>query len=213
MTTDDSFRPDPEMLSSALIGYHRAVERFRHDSARSTGEEDGFGALASATECLFWACSLEEQLRKNDLTYEGDADQYGRKLVQGARWARNQATHQLAFVVAHSDSPQYPQPYPARQFEVVWRAAAEMPAPHEERRNQRAAYDRYLAGQVARTTFDHVAGFFAGEQNRTGSLLNRTIQGWSGPIGSTGTRSNRRSDPVGTAHPCRGLTAQSQTHR
>lgn len=169
--------PDPEMLGSALLGYHRAVERFKQDAARVTEEEGGLGALASATECLFWACSLEEQLRKNDPTYDHGADQYGRRLVQGARWARNQVTHQLAFVVAHSDGPVHPQPTPVRNAEVVWRPANEMPAPNQERQNQHAAYDQYLSGRSARATFDSIAWFFANEQNRTGSLLNQTMQG------------------------------------
>ena len=183
VATDNS-QPNPEMLGLALLGYHRAVERFRQDSAHVAEEEDGFGALASATECLFWACSLEEQLRKNDPTYEKGADQYGRGLVQGARWARNQATHQLAFVVAHSGDPVYPQPAPLcqpvvrrpiRRAEVVWRSADEMPEPGQEHRGQRSAYDQYLSGASARATFDGIASFFASEQNRPGSLLNQTM--------------------------------------
>ncbi|WP_328901393.1 hypothetical protein OHR86_17025 [Streptomyces sp. NBC_00441] len=172
----DALQPDPEMLGAALIGYYQAAERFGQDATRVTEHDDGFAALASATECLFWACSLEEQLRKNDPTYENNVDDYGRKLVQGARWVRNQATHQLAFVVAHSDGPQYPQPIPATQAEVVWRPADEMPAPDQERRNQRDAYDLYLAGRPVRITFDYIKGFFASEQSRPGSLLNRTME-------------------------------------
>jgi hypothetical protein len=172
----DALQPDPEMLGAALIGYYQATERFRQDATRVTEHDDGFAALASATECLYWACSLEEQLRKNDPTYESNVDNYGRMLVQGARWARNQATHQLAFIVAHSDGPQYPQPSPATQVEVVWRPADEMPAPDQERRNQREAYDLHLAGRPVRITFDYIKGFFASEQNRPGSLLNRTTQ-------------------------------------
>ncbi|MEU9481180.1 hypothetical protein [Streptomyces sp. NPDC048191] len=176
MANNDS-QVDLEMLGSALLGYHRAIARFGQDSARVAEGEDILGALASATECLFWACSLEEQLRKNDPTYEEGTDQYGRSLVQGARWARNQATHQLAFVVSRSGDPVYPQPVPIREAEVVWRRADEMPTAEQERRGQRAAYDQYLSGRSARTTFDSIAGFFASEQNRPGSLLNKMTQG------------------------------------
>ncbi|WP_330346676.1 hypothetical protein OG858_47060 (plasmid) [Streptomyces europaeiscabiei] len=172
----DTLQPDPEMMGAALIGYYQAVERFLRDATRVTEHDDGFAALASATECLFWACSLEEQLRKNDPTYASNADNYGRRLVQGARWARNQATHQLAFIVAHSDGPQSPQGIPPTQVEVVWRPADEMPAPDQERRNQRAAYEQHLADRPVRVTFDYIKGFFASEQNRPGSLLNRTTQ-------------------------------------
>jgi hypothetical protein len=172
----DTPQPDPEMLSAAMIGYYQAVQRFLRDATRVTEHDDGFSALASATECLFWACSLEEQMRDNDPTYLSDADNYGRRLVQGARWARNQATHQLAFVIAHSDGPQYPQSDPATLAEVVWRPADEMPAPNREHRNQREAYDQLLAGRPVRITFDYIKGFFASEQNRPGSLLNRTTQ-------------------------------------
>ncbi|MHB9860770.1 hypothetical protein [Streptomyces sp. YIM S03343] len=97
-----TFQPDPEMLGAAMIGYYQAVQRFLRDATRVTERDDGFAALASATECLFWACSLEEHMRDNDPTYLCGADDYGRRLVQGARWARNQATRQLAFIVAHT---------------------------------------------------------------------------------------------------------------
>lgn len=52
-----------------------------------------------------------------------------------------------------------------------------MPPPEREYRNQRLAYDRYLSGKSARTTFDSIGQFFASEQNRTGSTLNQTISG------------------------------------
>ncbi|MFE0086275.1 hypothetical protein [Streptomyces sp. NPDC058992] len=172
--TDTLQQPDPEMLSAAVIGYYQAVQRFLRDVTRVTEHDDGFAALASATECLFWLCSLEEQMRENDPTYLSDADNYGRRLVQGARWARNQATHQLAFIIAQSDGPQYPQSDAAALVEVVWRPANEMPVPKREYQKQREAYDQYLAGRPVRITFDHIKGFFASEQNRAGSLLNRS---------------------------------------
>ncbi|WP_030273490.1 hypothetical protein [Streptomyces sp. NRRL B-24484] len=154
---------DPELVSVALTGFHRALIRLRADVAAAPEGDDGLTALTSATECLYWACAIEETARKSDPTFTVHADSYGQALVHGARWARNQSTHQLAFVVAKPSGA------------VTWRPAADLPAPERESGRQRTSYDAHLAGTAVLQTFERIAGFFASEQNRTGSLLNSAI--------------------------------------
>ncbi|GAA1107775.1 hypothetical protein [Kitasatospora arboriphila] len=168
MTPASPTTVDPDQITTALIGFHRAVLRLQADAAASPQDDDGLTVLASATECLFWACAIEEAAR-DDQTYATGADSYGRSLLTGARWARNQATHRLAFVVTKPDDDSQP--------EAVWRPATELPTPDWESPKQRAAYDTHLAGQPVLRTFQHIASFFAHEQNRHGSFLNTAAKG------------------------------------
>ncbi|MCX4458742.1 hypothetical protein OOK58_43315 [Streptomyces sp. NBC_01728] len=171
---DDTRTPaDPEMLGAALLGYHRAVIRFGEDLKALTPGQEGFGALTSATEALYWACSLGEQLFHCDPTYKEQADGYGQKMILGARWARNRATHELAFVVTEAEGRQYPQPDPQTGFEVVWRPDDQLPSPGKSNADQQTAYDLYFASKPVRRTWGAISQFFASEQNRPGSLLSQ----------------------------------------
>ncbi|MEU2248520.1 hypothetical protein [Streptomyces sp. NPDC019224] len=165
---------DPEMLGAALLGYHRAIIRFDEDLKALAPGQEGFGALTSATEALYWACSLGEQLFHCDPTYKDQADGYGQKMILGARWARNRATHELAFVVTEAEGRQYPQPDPQTGFEVVWRPDDQLPSPGKHNADQQTAYDLHFTGKPVRLTWDALSQFFASEQNRPGSLLSQT---------------------------------------
>ncbi|MFI6056275.1 hypothetical protein ACIBCO_40220 [Streptomyces violascens] len=173
MANDTRTPADPEMLGAALLGYHRAVIRFGEDLKALRPGQEGFGALTSATEALYWACSLGEQLFHCDPTCEAQADGYGQKMILGARWARNRATHELAFVVTEMEGCQHPQPDPHARFEVVWRPDDQLPSPGKSNTDQQTAYDLHFAGKPVRLTWHALAGFFASEQNRPGSLLSR----------------------------------------
>lgn len=182
MANDTRTPADPEMLGAVLLGYHRAVIRFGADLSTLAPGQDGFGALASATEALYWACSLGEQLFHCDPTYKERADGYGRQVILGARWARNRATHELAFVITEAEGCQHPQLDPHARFEVVWRPDDELPAPGRSNPDLQAAYDLLLASKPVRLTWDTLSAFFASEQNRPGSLLSQmTADSISGP--------------------------------
>ncbi|MFI5763892.1 hypothetical protein ACIA8F_23505 [Streptomyces sp. NPDC051563] len=151
-------------LSVAYIGYARAVIRLRLAVEGARPEEDGIVVLATATEALFWACAVAENLDHDDPTYD-QADKYGKSVVQGARWARNQATHQLAFVVADAGGNGLSR--------VVWRPVDQLPEERQERAAQRKQYRANLEGKPILDTFATISGFFASEQLRVGSLLQR----------------------------------------
>jgi hypothetical protein len=114
-------------------------------------------AAVSVAEFVFWACALDERLKKVDSKYAArrDADEHG-QVLPGLRFARDRHLHQVAvttslmFVFERSDPNG-----PADGFIVsnVWRPLDAIPGPtgsHKRNRDlpaQRATYEKHLEGR------------------------------------------------------------------
>ncbi|KOG73649.1 hypothetical protein ADK77_08270 [Streptomyces antibioticus] len=156
------------MLPVALHAFHLARQRYLRGLRAGLPEEQ---LVIAAMEVTYWACALDEQLKNRDAWYRG-CREYGRAVMQGVRYARNQATHQLPMLVQRRAGFQAPIVAPFRADEIVWTPLDQLPPPDRTpSREQRDNYHRHLSGRPVRHTIDAVAAWFAAEQNRSGSLI------------------------------------------
>jgi hypothetical protein len=160
------------MLQVALHGFHAARARYYDQLAAGHPEEH---MIIPAMELTYWACVLDEQLEARDPVYQASAV-YGRKIMSGTRFARNRANHQLPMLIERVPGFVPPIRFPLRTEEMVWlpfeRLPSGQPAPSQERE-----YKEHLAGKPVRHTIDHIAAWFASEQNRDGSPLAGNLGG------------------------------------
>jgi hypothetical protein len=162
------------LLTTALLGFH--ASKIRHDEARV--KDDLPGLLIPLSECAYWACVLDEQLRSPQYDQRRNADDAGRTLV-GLRYARDLSTHQLPLVVERIEGARFPIMFPLVFFEITWQRAAELPTSTRDgpwKRLQRENYVNLLEGHPTRLTIHTVAEWFAREQNTAGSPLNLALE-------------------------------------
>lgn len=150
-----------EMLALALDGFYDAQER--NSALRLTSSPSQL--YASTVECVFWASTLDEQLREKWSGYEAlKAQHLVGRLMPGVRYVRNLKTHSLPMTMATIPGTIYPVVYPRAGAEVVWLALENLPAPKRTTRytpEQQASYAEHLAGQPVRHTIGHLAAGFS----------------------------------------------------
>ncbi|MFF4009756.1 hypothetical protein [Streptomyces sp. NPDC001717] len=159
----------PDMLQIALQGFHTARVRYYKQLDGGHPEEQ---LIVPTIEVIYWACVLDEQLEKRDPTYTQSMD-YGREVMQGARFSRNRATHELLMLIKRTAGLQVPVRVPLRLEEIVWLS---VDPPQGEERTQRWYYVRHLADKPVRHTIDTIAAWFAEVQNRPHSPLRAGLQ-------------------------------------
>lgn len=165
----------PAMLTAALLGFHGA--KARHDAALGLGDLPRL--LIPLTECTYWACVLDEQLRETVGYAKLRDDHHDGRVIAGMRHARNLNTHRLPLTVRRqSGGVSIPMTIPAvfKSAEVVWQEFEKLPkvlAPYRNRYtlSHEAAYEQFLGNQPTRLTLDAAARWFAAEQNRPGTAL------------------------------------------
>lgn len=155
------------MLGLALRGFHGAMLRFEESAARSDIDH---GFLA-ATEALWWACSLDEQMRQRpdsngEPWYEQQREKdWNGQVLRALSYARNRTTHALPMTVDYSDT--YSDTFTAGYGTIVWQPLDALPDPPAERPDKagRARYAAELAGREVAPTLARAAGWFAAVQN------------------------------------------------
>ncbi|MFF3587393.1 hypothetical protein ACFYYI_09545 [Streptomyces sp. NPDC002387] len=163
-----------DMLPIALHGFHLARQRYLNELAAGQPEEQ---LVIAAMEVIYWSCTLDEQLKDRNAWYR-DTQEYGRSVMKGVRYARNQATHQLPVLIERRAGFQAPIVAPFRAEEIVWLPDDQLPEPGQKPgKGQRENYQLHLAGKPVRNTLNDIAAWFAAEQNRAGSLI--AVQHWS----------------------------------
>lgn len=149
------------MLKLALQGFHDAHARITALRLSSSPSK----LYASTVECVFWASTLDEQLRETWSAYEAlKAKHLFGRLMPGVRYVRNLKTHSLPMTMATIPGTVYPVVYPRAGSEVVWRALEDLPEPKRTNRytpEQQASYAEQLAGQPVRHTIGHLASGFS----------------------------------------------------
>lgn len=112
--------------------------------------------FASATECVYWAAVLDEQLRGTYLYNAFKNEHAAGALIPGIRYVRNLKTHSLAMTLDRIAGRVYPVTYPVAGSEVVWLPFDRLPPPQVTNKytpTQEAAYKELMAGKPTRHTF------------------------------------------------------------
>jgi hypothetical protein len=131
------------------------------DVYRSKDED---GVLKALCHALFWACALDEWLkRRHPSSHEGfvKSDPDG-EVMKGLRYARNRVVHQFQQLLYLGSGPSFPIRLPVVFFEYKWKPSARLPPPDLKypQADLRAAYDARLARKAARHTLSQVRQFF-----------------------------------------------------
>jgi hypothetical protein len=167
------------MLQLALLGFHGALLRFRAAAIQNHAEH---GFLA-ATECLWWACTLDEQLMaKSRGNPDGDwyeaarEKHYDGQILRGLRYARNRTTHALPMTL--EDSPG--EPWPA----LLWQPLDGLPEPPETNPDAVGAkrYAEQMASNEVRPTLERAARWFAALQNDPRTNMGDPLPGTEGLV-------------------------------
>jgi hypothetical protein len=149
-------------LDLALQALDLAFER--HGEARPSNSR--LAVWASAAECVWWICAIDEQLagmerpavrsaqqrtRGPASEYEQarDADDRGR-CIPGLRWVRDRHSHQLPITSELDDTPFFTPAGGAGVLHIsagfIWRPAEDLPDPEDRHPKRREAYSRHVAG-------------------------------------------------------------------
>lgn len=140
------------MLRVALLAFRSA--RDRHTNlAIAYNPVDLF---VSATECVFWAAILDEQLRNRHEYRSFLNDHQAGSLIPGIRYIRNLKTHSLTMTFNSIPGKIFPVTYPVSGSEVVWLPFESLPRPQMENQHtpaQAQAYRDFMAGKPTRQTF------------------------------------------------------------
>jgi hypothetical protein len=157
------------MLPLALQGFREA--HARHESLRLTG--DPTSLYVSAAECVYWAATIDEQIRGRKGYMKFKANHPGGQLLPGVRYVRNAKTHSLPMTMQKIAGKIYPIVYPLPGFEVVWLPLDSLPRPKANQHTQEQAdsYTQLMAGQPTRLTFQRLAEGFAYLETVEGSPL------------------------------------------
>ena len=154
--------PDPsglQMRQAALYGFHGA--RIRFLAAAPLGNE--VAGFVAASEALWWACTLDEQLRTENWYRPLREQQADGRLIQGLAYVRNRTTHALPMTLRSTDPDT--EPDGSTYGVIVWRALTELPEPSEHHRQGQQEYSELIAGKQVAGTLDSVARWFAALQN------------------------------------------------
>jgi hypothetical protein len=156
------------MLETAILGFHQARVRFLRHGAEAVAES----VFVPLSEAMWWAVSVHEGfIEVGGQDYRRMRDEFGGRVLRGAKFARNRLGHQRALAVERVDGIILPAAPPFRMFEFVWRPAAELPPPDRLIPTELACYENYLAGKPARQTLDSCAAWLEHCRNALSSTL------------------------------------------
>jgi hypothetical protein len=148
------------MLPLALRGFREA--HARHDDLRLSADPESL--YVSAAECVYWAATIDEQIRGRRGYANFQANHLGGQLLPGVRYVRNVKTHGLPMTMQKIVGKVYPITFPLPGFEVVWLPLDALPAPRDKTNKytqaQADSYGQHLAGQPTRHTFRLLADGF-----------------------------------------------------
>jgi hypothetical protein len=167
------------MLPLALRGFREA--HARHESLRLTA--DPTSLYVSAAECVYWAATIDEQIRGRKGYVKFKANHPGGKLLPGVRYVRNAKTHSLPMTMQKIAGKVFPVVYPLPGFEVVWLPLDSLPSPklrggniaNQHVQEQSDSYAQFMAGQPTRLTFQRLADGFAYLEALDGSPLSGVV--------------------------------------
>lgn len=149
------------LVALAFDGFEAA--RQRHMDLRLSA--DPAALYISATECVYWASTLDEQLRRSWAGYDAFTSRLPvGGLLPGVRYVRNLKTHALPMTLRKVMGKIYPVVYPLAGAEVVWLPLEDLPAPGRTSKytaSQAAAYEERMAGLPTRHTFTQLSEGFA----------------------------------------------------
>lgn len=114
------------MLPLALQGFGDAHSR--HRDLRLTS--DPASLFVSAAECVYWAATIDEQLRQRPEYAEFTADHVLGSLLPGVRYVRNLKTHSLPMTMQSVEGLMFPIVFPTVFNEVVWLPLDRLPEPN-----------------------------------------------------------------------------------
>jgi hypothetical protein len=116
------------MLPLALRGFREA--HARHDGLRLSADPESL--YVSVAECVYWAATIDEQIRGRRGYLNFQANHPGGQLLPGVRYVRNVKTHGLPMTMQKIVGKVYPITYPLPGFEVVGLPLDALPAPRDE---------------------------------------------------------------------------------
>lgn len=158
------------MLPLALQGFEDAHRR--HRDLRLTS--DPASLFVSAAECVYWAATIDEQLRQWPDYAEFTADHMLGSLLPGVRYVRNLKTHSLPMTMQSVVGLMFPIVFPAVFSEVVWLPLDRLPEPNRTTKftqKQAESYAQQMAGVPTRHTFQRLADGFTELRGLEGSPL------------------------------------------
>lgn len=148
------------MLPLALQGFREA--QGRHSGLRTSA--DPTSLFVSAAECVYWAATIDEQMRSwpnyADFTEQNPVGQ----ILPGVRYVRNLKTHSLPMTMRRISGAIYPIVFPMVFAEVVWLPLDQLPPPNRITRytpSQADSYAQQMAGSPTRHTLQRLADGFA----------------------------------------------------
>ncbi|MYV74555.1 hypothetical protein GT352_11495 [Streptomyces sp. SID1046] len=160
------------LLRLAFDGFDQA--RARLGECLSAHGASADAVAIPATETIYWACVLDEQLT-SDGGYKTVRGKAKGDVMRGARWVRNRATHALPLTVERTGGLSLPIQVPITIEPVVvrWLRADRLPPepPKYVDAAGRTAYDKTFAERPASDPVEDIAQWFANEHGRPGSRL------------------------------------------
>lgn len=166
------------MVPVALAGFRRAKTRHTDPAAIA----DPTSVFLSATEAVFWAAILDEQLRdRGQYMNFLRGDPIG-SLMPGVRYIRNLKTHSLTMTIRRITGKIYPIVYPTTGFEVLWLPFAALPPPRDRNRYtevQENSYRDHMAGRPTRQTLLELDEGFARLEDMPNSPVSALLPVWA----------------------------------